>query len=405
MRTPTRGGSFDLSRTHGRAFADEVKKLLTTKLTPIPQLTDCKLQFVDLPFSTLPTVEQWEALSKQGGTRGYHAQQFLKRIDSGEKIADSIPYPVSTWTFGDDLAMIFLGGEVVVDYAIRLKEEYDANRLWISAYSNDVPCYIASKRILREGGYEVDTSMLFYARPVPWSEDVEDTIADTVQKLMPREFYSSKKQLDFPPPQSPRQSLSTIRTPPADNLVVELVASEPLVVDPVAFDWGPDGRLWVVEMRDYPNGLGWHSAQDPIGKPGGRIKVLDDDDGDGVYDRAKIFLDGIPFPTGIKVWRDGIVVTAAPQIFFAKDTDGDDVADIQEPLYRGFGEGNQQHRVNGLRWGLDNWLYVGNGDSGGNIQSLKTGQLIDVSGRDLRIQPDQGTDRSAVRSDAIRNLS
>ena len=70
------------------------------------------------------------------------------------------------------------------------------------------------------------------------------------------------------------------------GMKIELVAAEPLVVDPVAFDWGPDGRLWVVEMRDYPNGIDWHKAGDPVGKPGGRVKVLTDTDGDGRYDKA-----------------------------------------------------------------------------------------------------------------------
>src|SRR5438034_817121 len=174
-------------------------------------------------------------------------------------------------------------------------------------------------------------------------------------------------------PLSPAESLKAMHVRP--GMKVELVAAEPLVVDPVAFDWGPDGRLWVVEMRDYPNGMAWNKEGDPIGKPGGRVKVLTDTDGDGRYDKASIFLDEIPFPTGVKVWRKGILVTAAPEIFYAEDKDGDDKADERKVLYRGFGEGNQQHRVNGLRWGLDNWLYVGNGDSGGVIKSLTDGLI------------------------------
>ncbi|MCH7727864.1 MAG: dehydrogenase, partial [Planctomycetes bacterium] len=189
-----------------------------------------------------------------------------------------------------------------------------------------------------------------------------------------------------PAPKSAADALKTIKAP---GMTIELVAAEPLVVDPVAFDWGPDGRLWVVEMRDYPNGLGWKAAGDPRGVPGGRVKVLEDVDGDGRYDKATLFLDDIPFPTGIKVWRNGILVTAAPTIFYAEDIDNDGTADKQVILYQGFGEGNQQHRVNGLRWGLDNWLYVGNGDSGGKIKSLKTGKVVNVNGRDLRIRPDE----------------
>src|SRR6185295_16879191 len=99
--------------------------------------------------------------------------------------------------------------------------------------------------------------------------------------------------------------------------------------------------------------------------------------GDGKYDKASIVLDEIPFPTGVKVWRKGILVTAAPEILYAEDKDGDDKADERIVLYRGFGEGNQQHRVNGLRWGLDNWLHVGNGDSGGVIKALAAIQSRD----------------------------
>jgi putative membrane-bound dehydrogenase-like protein len=181
---------------------------------------------------------------------------------------------------------------------------------------------------------------------------------------------------------SPQEALKSIVV--KDGFTVELVAAEPLVVDPVAFDWGPDGRLWVVEMRDYPRGIDEH------GKPGGRVKVLTDRDGDGRFDDAQVFLDHLPFPTGIKVWRKGVLITAAPEIIYAEDTTGDGVADVKTPLYRGFGEGNQQHRVNGLRWGLDNWLYVGNGDSGGTIQSLQTQERVRFSGRDIRIRPDAG---------------
>lgn len=186
----------------------------------------------------------------------------------------------------------------------------------------------------------------------------------------------------LPAAMSPEESLAAIQVRP--GMKVELVASEPLIEDPVAFDWGPDGRLWVAEMCDYPNGL------DGKGRPGGRIKVLSDRDGDGHYDHADLFLNDVPFPNGIKVWHAGVLITAAPDIFYAEDTDGDGQADRREVLYRGFVEGNQQHRANGLRWGLDNWLHVANGDSGGTVKSLKTGEEVRISGRDLRVEPDLG---------------
>src|SRR5262245_39143768 len=194
-------------------------------------------------------------------------------------------------------------------------------------------------------------------------------------------------------PLSPEESLKAMHVRP--GMKIELVTAEPLVVDPVAFDWGPDGRLWVVEMRDYPSGITWNKEGDKFGEPGGRVKVLTDVDGDGKYDKATVFLDKLPFPTGIKVWRKGILVTAAPEIIYAEDKDGDGKADNEAAaekivLYRGFGEGNQQHRVNGLRWGLDNWLHVGNGDSGGVIKSLTTGLIPLPSGEGGR-RPGEGT--------------
>lgn len=186
-------------------------------------------------------------------------------------------------------------------------------------------------------------------------------------------------------PLPPASAAASMKVPPGYR--VELVAAEPLVMDPVAFDWGPDGRLWVAEMRDYPNGLTWNKAGDPLDAPGGRIKVLTDTDGDGRYDESVTFLDGLSYPTGVKVWGKGILVTAAPEIFYAEDTDGDGVADKRKVWYEGFARSNQQHRVNGLAWGLDNWLHVANGDGGGVILSQERREEVDIRGFDLRLNP------------------
>ena len=185
-----------------------------------------------------------------------------------------------------------------------------------------------------------------------------------------------------PAPRSPEASMNAMRLRPGFR--VELVAAEPLVQDPVAFDWGPDGRLWVVEMADYPLGI------DSQGRPGGRVRCLQDTNGDGRFDRSTVYLDGLNFPNGVLAWKNGVLVSAAPEIFYAEDTDGDGRADRRDVLFRGFVEGNQQHRVNGFSRGLDNWVYCANGDSGGNIRSTRTGQSVDISGRDFRIDPDTG---------------
>ncbi|MCA9106050.1 MAG: c-type cytochrome [Planctomycetales bacterium] len=173
---------------------------------------------------------------------------------------------------------------------------------------------------------------------------------------------------------TPERAIRSLRT--RSDLEIQLVAAEPLISDPVAFDWGLDGRLWVVEMGDYP-----------LAADGGRVRVLTDEDGDGRYDRSTIFLDGLSYPNGIKVWRDGVLITSAPHVIWAVDRDGDDRADEQEVVLQGFEPGNQQHRVNGLRYGIDHRLYLANGDSGGRIKSVASGQELDISGRDLWYVP------------------
>ena len=93
----------------------------------------------------------------------------------------------------------------------------------------------------------------------------------------------------MPDPLPLREAVASIQVPP--GFKVELAAAEPLVQDPINIDWGPDGKLWVVEMGDYPLGIG------PEGKPGGRILYLEDLDGDWRYDKSTVFLDGLRYPT------------------------------------------------------------------------------------------------------------
>ena len=187
---------------------------------------------------------------------------------------------------------------------------------------------------------------------------------------------------DEPAGKSAADSLKSIAVAP--GFTVELVASEPLVKDPIAFEWGADGKLWVVEMGDYPLGT------DGKGKPGGVVRFLEDTNGDGRYDKQTTFLESLGFPTGVMPWREGVLVACAPDIFYAVDRDGDGKADYREVLFTGFGQGNQQHRLNGFEIGLDGWLYGANGDSDGRVRSAKTGKVNSISGRDFRFRPDTG---------------
>jgi putative membrane-bound dehydrogenase-like protein len=111
---------------------------------------------------------------------------------------------------------------------------------------------------------------------------------------------------------------------------------------------------------------------------------------EGPYDRASVLLEDLAKPKGVHAWRQGVLITAAPDVIYAEDTDGDGRADKTEVLFTGFKPGNPQLRVNGLRYGLDNWVYLANGWSAGVIKSTKTGKHLDLKGHDLRVRPDTG---------------
>lgn len=183
----------DYAKQHGRAVAAEVGRLLKETSKRIDGPLTCRFERIRLPFDTIPTRGEWNDLVKRRGTVGYHAEVQLERLDRGEALQTELSYPVQTWTFGRDLAMVFLAGEVVVDYTLRLKREFDGSRLWVTAYANDVPCYIPSRRILAEGGYEAEGAMVYYDRPTRLSPEVEDLIVAAVHRLMPPQFGSGHK--------------------------------------------------------------------------------------------------------------------------------------------------------------------------------------------------------------------
>ena len=144
------------------------------------------------------------------------------------------------------------------------------------------------------------------------------------------------------------------------TLDISLIASEPDIVDPVALAFDHNCRLYVVEMRDYPNGL-------PNGKKGGTIKLLNDTNGDGKFNKITLFAKNLSYPTSVTAWKDGILVAAPPNIIYLKDTDGDGVSDKKKTILSGFKLGVTDSNFNSLRWNLDNWIHAANGGNGGNI--------------------------------------
>ncbi len=374
---------YDYAIQHGREIATQAAKLMASdKMQPLTAPLACATADTTLEFESRTRAEWEQRAANSRANLSYHAKKNLARLDRGEELGYQLPYMVQSWSFGDQLAMVFLPGEVVVDYALRLKREYDPSRLWVNAYANDVPCYVASERVLREGGYEGESSMVYYDRPNKFKPGLENKIVAAVRKTVPRQFARPRQVGEMTPSTPARDSLTLLHTKPGFH--VELVAAEPLIVDPVAIDFGLDGRLWVVEMHDYPSGL------DGNWKPGGRVKFLNDLDGDGHYDKSTLFLDDLPFPTDIMAWRGGALVCAAPDILYAEDTDGDGRADKIEKLFTGFVTDNYQARVNGLSWGLDNWVHGANGLRGGVIKGRSSGRTTDIRSKDFRIKPDLG---------------
>ena len=190
--TGVTGDNTAAASAQGRQIADEVARRLKGALTPITGRLNTTLGQVALAFGTPPAKAEWERLAKRTDAVGYHARVQLARLARNETLQTRLDYPIQSWRFGDELAILFLPGEVVVDYSLRLKREFDRDRLWINAYANDAPCYIPSERILREGGYEGAGAMVYYDRPTKLAAGLEDKIVGEIQRQLPATFQPEK---------------------------------------------------------------------------------------------------------------------------------------------------------------------------------------------------------------------
>lgn len=163
-------------------------------------------------------------------------------------------------------------------------------------------------------------------------------------------------------PFTPEESLKHFQTEP--GLRVELVAAEPMVVDPVAIAWDERGRMFVVEDRGYPTGPG--NGHPPVGQ----IVLLEDANGDGQFDQRTVFADGLTFPNGVMPWNGGVYVTCAPNLYYFKDTDGDGKADVKKIVFKGFQDlSTTQLRVSHPTLAIDNWVYLTSGLTAAKVTS------------------------------------
>jgi hypothetical protein len=178
--------SVDFSIQYGRQFADAVDAALQSPLEPIAASLRVAYEEIELPFAALPTREQLVADAASDPPKTFWARDLLGKWDRDGGLPSTYPYPVQVWQLGTELAWLFLGGEVVVDYSLRLKSELGPAKPWVASYANDVMGYIPSNRVLAEGGYEGGESRYYYGLPAVWGPEVEQKIVDAVVRLSGR---------------------------------------------------------------------------------------------------------------------------------------------------------------------------------------------------------------------------
>lgn len=173
----------EFAQGYGKRLAAAVDDVLTAPMAPLAPKIEASYQEVPLPLDKLPTREQIEQDAKSKDSfLAARAKMFLREIDAGRPLAPTYPFPIGEWKLGGEIQWVFLGGEVVVDYAVRLKSERRGPRTWVMGYANDVMAYIPSRRVLAEGGYEGGGAMVYYGLPTIWAPDVEELIVEAVSK-------------------------------------------------------------------------------------------------------------------------------------------------------------------------------------------------------------------------------
>ncbi|MBI3879555.1 MAG: HEAT repeat domain-containing protein [Verrucomicrobia bacterium] len=171
------------------------------------------------------------------------------------------------------------------------------------------------------------------------------------------------------PSKSAAEEAKTFRA--LDGFRMDLLAAEPLVASPVAMTYDENGRAYVCEMRDYPYTDKAHhkpNQENPTDSPIGRIRLIEDTNGDGKFDKSTVFAEGLSWPTGVACWKGGVFVAATPDIWYLKDTDGDGKADVRIKVFTGFRKLNVQAVMNNLVWALDNHIHGAGGSNGGQIR-------------------------------------
>ena len=184
-----------------------------------------------------------------------------------------------------------------------------------------------------------------------------------------------------------------------DGFQMQVVAAEPHVVEPIVISYDANGIMYAAEYLKFPH------FEIEGKRAAGRIRQLQDRDGDGTYEESSVFADDLEWPTGVCPWKGGVFVISAPDLWYLKDTNGDGTADVREKVYTGFGFRNEEGTANNLIWGLDNWIYGAGSNSGGQVTSLKNPNARPVSlrGYDFRFHPTTGKFEAISGSEQFGN--
>jgi hypothetical protein len=181
-QNPDPRGTLDLAVRHGRTLATEVARVLGSPLRPVRPPLRTALETVPLDFAPHTRATFEEEASSPDVFRRRRSRLMLAAYDAGQPVRQT-PYPVQAVRLGEELTLLALAGEPVVDYALRLKREYPGEDLIVAGYCHDVMCYIPSRRVLQEGGYEAVENTIYYGQPGPFTASVEDEIVAAVRRV------------------------------------------------------------------------------------------------------------------------------------------------------------------------------------------------------------------------------
>lgn len=182
-QNPHPRGTMELAAQHGQALAAEVDRVMASRMTDLTPPIRTAFDTLQIDFAP-HTRETFEAEAQSGDRfRQRRATAMLAAYDAGKPVRQ-LAYPIQAVRLGDDFTLLALAGEVVVDYALRAKRQFGAGRLVVAGYCNDVACYISTRQIIAEGGYEPVSSMIYYGQPGPLSEGAEEAIFTGVAALL-----------------------------------------------------------------------------------------------------------------------------------------------------------------------------------------------------------------------------